>query len=314
MRIICGIENIEGKFRNPVITMGNFDGVHLAHKSIFDTVIERARAIDGESMVMTFEPHPIKVFQPTAILPLITSYDKKIQLIEEAGIDTLIRVRFSKEFANTSAQDFVTKILHHKIGMKEIVVGHDCSFGKNRQGNATLLQEMAKHLDFKVHIMDPMMVDGIPVRSTEIRRLIQDGQVKKAQTLLGRNYQIKGTVIRGRDRGGRLLGFPTANLMWKEELFPKVGVYAVLAKCQGKTYHAVANIGYSPTFGNKTLSIETHILDFSHDIYDQEIEIDFVDRLRDEKKFPNTQELAQQIKADIVRAREILGKLPNPKH
>jgi riboflavin kinase/FMN adenylyltransferase len=271
-------------------------------------VIERAKAIDGESMVMTFEPHPIKVFQPTAILPLITSYDKKIQLIEEAGIDTLIHVRFSKEFANTTAEDFVTNILHQKIGMREIVVGHDCSFGKNRQGDVALLQEMAKDLDFKVHIMEPMMVDGVPVRSTEIRRLIQEGQVKKAQTLLGRNYEIKGRVIRGRDRGGRVLGFPTANLMWKDELFPKIGVYAVLVNCQGKIYHGVANIGYSPTFGNKTLSIETHILDFNHHIYGQDIEIDFVDRLRDEKKFPNTQELAQQIRADIERAREILGK------
>lgn len=305
MEIINGIENIKGRFKNPVVTIGNFDGVHLAHRSIFEKVIEQARAIDGESIVMTFEPHPIKLFQPTVILPLITSYKKKIQLIEEVGISTLIHVDFTKEFANISARDFITEILCHKIGMKEIVIGHDCSFGKNRQGNATFLQEMAKDLGFKVHVMEPIKVNGIPVSSTRIREMIKDGQVKEAKRLLDRNYQISGNVIKGRDRGGRLLGFPTANLKWADELFPKVGVYAVLMKHKGITYQGVANIGYSPTFGNKTLSIETHILDFSHDIYDEVIEIGFVDRLRDEKKFSNAHELTEQIKIDIERARNL---------
>lgn len=305
MQVINGIENIKGRFKNPVVTIGNFDGVHLAHRSIFEKVIEQARAIDGESIVMTFEPHPIKLFQPTVILPLITSYKKKIQLIEEVGISTLIHVDFTKEFANISARDFITEILCHKIGMKEIVIGHDCSFGKNRQGNATFLQEMAKDLGFKVHVMEPIKVNGIPVSSTRIREMIKDGQVKEAKRLLDRNYQISGNVIKGRDRGGRLLGFPTANLKWTDELFPKVGVYAVLMKHKGITYQGVANIGYSPTFGNKTLSIETHILDFSHDIYDEVIEIGFVDRLRDEKKFSNAHELTEQIKIDIERARNL---------
>lgn len=305
MQVINGIENIKGRFKNPVVTIGNFDGVHLAHKLIFEKVIEQARAMDGESIVMTFEPHPIKLFQPTVILPLITSYKKKIQLIEEVRISTLIHVDFTKEFANISARDFITEILCHKIGMKEIVIGHDCSFGKNRQGNATFLQEMAKDLGFKVHVMEPMKVNGIPVSSTRIREMIKDGQVREAKRLLGRNYQISGNVIKGRDRGGRLLGFPTANLKWTDELFPKVGVYAVLMKHKGITYQGVANIGYSPTFGNKTLSIETHILDFSHDIYDEVIEIGFVDRLRDEKKFSNAHELTEQIKIDIERARNL---------
>ncbi|HIC91696.1 MAG TPA: bifunctional riboflavin kinase/FAD synthetase [Syntrophaceae bacterium] len=305
MEIINGIENIKGRFKNPVVTIGNFDGVHLAHKLIFEKVIERARAIDGESIVMTFEPHPIKLFQPTVILPLITSYEKKVHLIEKAGIGILIRVNFTREFANIPARDFVTEILCQKIDIKEIVVGYNCSFGKNRQGNATFLQEMAKDLDFKVHVMEPMKVNGIPVSSTKIREMIKDGQVKEVRRLLGRNYQIKGDVIKGRDRGGRLLGFPTANLKWTDELFPKVGVYAVLVKYKGVTYQGVANIGYSPTFGNKTLSIETHILDFNHDIYNEVIEIGFVDRLRDEKKFSNAQELTEQIKIDIQRARNL---------
>lgn len=311
MQVINGIENIKGRFKNPVVTIGNFDGVHLAHRSIFEKVIEQARAIDGESIVMTFEPHPIKLFQPTVILPLITSYKKKIQLIEEVGISTLIHVDFTKEFANISARDFITEILCHKIGMKEIVIGHDCSFGKNRQGNATFLQEMAKDLGFKVHVMEPIKVNGIPLSSTRIREMIKDGQVKEAKRLLGRNYQISGNVIKGRDRGGRLLGFPTANLKWTDELFPKVGVYAVLMKHKGITYQGVANIGYSPTFGNKTLSIETHILDFSHDIYDEVIEIGFVDRLRDEKKFSNAYELTEQIKIDIERARNLFKTEPD---
>jgi len=305
MEIINGIENIKGRFKNPVVTIGNFDGIHLAHRSIFEKVIERARAIDGESIVITFEPHPIKLFQPTVILPLITSYEKKIQLIEEVGVSTLIRIDFTKEFANISARDFIIEILCHKIGMKEIVVGYDCSFGKNRQGNANLLQEMAKDLGFKVHVMEPMKLNGTPVSSTKIREMIKDGQVKEAKRLLGRNYQIRGNVIKGRDRGGRLLSFPTANLKWTDELFPKVGVYTVLVKHKGTTYQGVANIGYSPTFGNKTLSIETHILDFNHDIYDEAIEIGFVDRLRDEKKFSNPEELTEQIKIDIERARNL---------
>lgn len=310
MEIIRGIEGISHRFNNPVLTIGNFDGVHLGHKAIFDKMIERVRAINGKSVAMTFEPHPIKVFQPTVILPLITSYERKIQLIAEIGIDILIHVNFTGEFAEISAKDFITEILCRKIGMKEIVVGYDCSFGKNRQGNVALLKEMAPFLGFEAHIVGPMEVNGTLVSSTKIRRLIMDGQIKEARRLLGRNYQIRGNVIRGRDRGGKMLGFPTANLKWTNELFPKMGVYAVLVRVGGCDYQGVTNIGYSPTFGNKTLSIETHILDFKGDVYNEVIDIDFVDRLRDEKKFSGPEELARQIKLDIEKARDIFQKEP----
>jgi len=305
MNIIYDLKELKRPLKNPVLTIGNFDGVHRGHLVLFDKVKERAKAIGGQSAVMTFEPHPIKVMKPGNGPPLITPTKQKLDLISNAGVDVIFCLTFTRQFASISAEDFVQDILADKLEIKEIVVGYDYTFGYKRQGNITLLQEMGDKLGFKVHVVDPVHLDDAPVSSTSIRELVQEGSLSEAKKLLGRDYQICGTVIKGKDRGGRLLGFPTANLKLIDELIPKVGVYAVTAVINDKIHYGVANIGYNPTFGNDALSVETHLLDFSEDILGKTIKVNFIQRLRDEKTFRNAKELSDQIAQDIKQARKL---------
>jgi riboflavin kinase/FMN adenylyltransferase len=308
MQVIRGIENITSPFKNAVLTIGNFDGVHLGHRQIFHRVAEAARDAGGVSIVFTFEPHPIRVVRPGGGPPLITLYDQKVELVESCGIDVLICAEFTLEFAKTPAREFITGLLVERIGMKEIIVGYDWAFGRNREGGVNLLLELGAQLGFQVCVIGPYAVNGTPVSSTRVRQLVSEGDVVLAGKLLGRPYQVKGQVIRGQDRGGRLVGFPTANLKLVDELWPKKGVYAVTIQHGGKTYKGVANIGHNPTFGENELSVETHILDFSGNLYDEVIRLNFIERLRDEKRFGGPQELHAQIAADIERARAILAR------
>jgi riboflavin kinase / FMN adenylyltransferase len=310
MELINHFDKIEKPFKNAVITIGNFDGVHLGHRALFHEVIEKADAINGTSIVMTFEPHPVRVLKQNGHLSLITVYEQKIELIENAGVDVLICVPFTKEFATISAKDFIQDVLLKSIGMKAIVVGKDYTFGKNREGDIDLLKTYANNLGFEVVVADWIQTSkNWPGRisSTRTRELVMAGKVDEAQKLLGRYYQIRGKVTSGRDRGGKLLGFPTANITLQNELCPKNGIYAVTVECSGKTYQGVANIGFSPTFDDHIFSVEVHILDFNENIYGQKIKINFVQRIRGEKKFSNLPELSDQIKKDIVRARNILS-------
>ena len=310
MKLIKHIDKIEKPFKNAVITIGNFDGVHIGHQALFHEVIEKADTIDGTSIVMTFEPHPVRVLKQNGHLPLITLYEQKIELIENLGIDVLICVPFTEEFAAISAKTFVEDILLKSIGMKAIVVGKDYTFGRKREGDIDLLQTYAKNLGFEVVVADWIQTSkNWPGRisSTRTRELVEEGKVDEAQKLLGRYYQIRGVVTTGRNRGGRLLGFPTANITLHDELCPKNGVYAVTVDSMGGIFQGVANIGYSPTFDDHVFSVEVHILDFNENIYGQKIRVDFVRRIRDEKKFSNISELSDQIKKDIVKARKTLS-------
>lgn len=305
MKLISSLEEIESPFPYAVITVGNFDGVHLGHQTLLKQVKEHAKETFGTSVVFTFEPHPIKVLKKQKI-PLITPFERKIELIAQLGIDVIICPPFTIEFSKISAREFVENILIKKIGMKEIIVGHDYAFGRGREGNIKLLKALGSELDFKVHIVEPVLVDNMAVSSTRIRKLIMEGKLEMVKILLNRYYQVSGEVITGHNRGGRLLGFPTANLRLVNEVFPKNGVYAVEVIFNDRIYKGVANIGFKPTFGNHILSVETHILDFNQDIYGKKIRLNFVKRLRDEKKFPSIEALAAQIKRDIKEAREIL--------
>lgn len=310
MKLIENIYNIKKPYKNAVITIGNFDGVHIGHQALFHEVIEKADAISGTSIVMTFEPHPMRVLKQNSHPPLITLYEQKSELIESSGIDVLICVPFSREFANISARAFVEDILLTRIGMKAIVVGNDYTFGKNREGNLDLLKTYAESHGFEVIAADWIQtLNGQPGRisSTRARKLIIAGDVSETKKLLGRNYQIRGVVKTGRNRGGRLLGFPTANINLHDELCPKTGIYAVTAEYKNKIYKGVANIGYSPTFDDNEFAVEVHLLDFTENIYGQKIRVNFVQRIRDEIKFSNISELSDQIKKDIVKAREILS-------
>ena len=305
MKVINSLEEIKKPFSKAVITIGNFDGVHLGHQSLFQKVKERAKIIKGTSIVITFDPHPVKVLTGKHI-PLITPLPRKLELIAAQGIEVTICLPFTKEFSQISAEGFVKEILIKKIGMKEIVIGYNYTFGRKREGNVELLKILGEKLGFKVHVIEPVMINGQIVSSSLVRELITAGQVDKVKDFLSRYYQVAGKVIPGHGRGSRLLGIPTANLSLINEVFPKPGVYAVEVIYQKNRYQGVANIGFNPTFGNNTLSVETHILDFNENIYDKTIKLNFIKRLRDEKKFKNVQDLATQIKKDIEVARKIL--------
>jgi riboflavin kinase/FMN adenylyltransferase len=311
MELVEDIEKISSPYKNAVVTIGNFDGVHVGHQALFHQVIEKADEIGGVSVAMTFEPHPLRVLTQNGHPPLITLHEQKVELIERSGLDVLICVPFTKEFASISARSFVKDLLVDRIGMKAIVVGKDYTFGKNREGNLDFLKELGSELDFKVFVLDWIKgASSMESRSssTIIRDLVMDGEMEKAQKLLGRHYQIRGTVERGRNRGGKLLGFPTANINLYDELCPKTGVYAVTVElADGRKFKGVANIGYSPTFDDHIFTVEVHILDFKENIYDQKIRVNFVHRIRDEKKFSGLSELSAQIKKDAENAHKLLS-------
>ena len=311
MKIIDHLDKIRGPFKNAVITIGNFDGVHIGHQALFHEVIEKAEVIDGTSIAMTFEPHPIRVLKQNGHPPLITLYEQKAELIERTGIDVLICVPFDKAFASMSADQFITHLLVKKLGMKAIVVGEDYSFGQNREGNIDMMKAYALDYGFEVIVANWIKASkGVADRisSTKIRELVMEGQMAKAEKMLGRNYQIRGRVVTGRDRGGKLLGIPTANINLHDELCPKTGIYAVTVEVEGRQHNGVANIGYSPTFEDHEFTVEVHILDFNANIYGEKIRVNFIKRIRDEIKFSNISELIDQIKMDIAAAREIFSK------
>lgn len=305
-RIIHDLAELQSPLRNPVLTIGNFDGVHRGHLALFERVKIRARAIGGVSVVMTFQPHPITIMKPEKAPLLITPTQQKLALIAQAGIHTLLCLRFDETFAAISAEDFVQDIVVDKIGVKELVVGYDYTFGHNRTGNIDLLRKMGKDLGFQVHVLQPVLMGKRIVSSTSIRELVRAGELAEAKKLLGRDYQIRGTVVKGKDRGGRLLGFPTANLELVDELTPKEGVYAVKVLIDDHLHNGVTNIGHNPTFGQGPLSVETHILDYSGDLLGQTIRVNFIHRLRAEKTYKDIEDLARQIDLDIKIAREIL--------
>ena len=307
MRLLHDLDNLPDQLRGGAVTIGNFDGVHIGHISLFQRVGKLAEKLRGESLVITFNPHPIKVLCPCNGPPLITPHEQKLQLIEKAGIDVFIVIEFSQKFAQMSAHDFVHKIIHEKIGARAIVVGPDYRFGHKREGDIPLLKQMGEVLDFEVQVVTDLTVNGREVSSSTIRKFVIAGDLKSARQMLGRDYQVAGQVAPGRDRGGRLLGFPTANLKLIDELTPGPGVYATEVFVDGNRYAGATNIGYSPTFDDHVFSVEVHILDFNENIYGQNIQVNFVKRIRDEEKFSNISELSDQIKKDIEKALKILS-------
>jgi riboflavin kinase/FMN adenylyltransferase len=309
MQLIHHLDEITTPFKNAVITIGNFDGVHIGHQALFYEVIERAHTVGGTSIAMTFEPHPLRVLKKNHTPPLITQFEQKAELIERSGLDVLICVPFTLEFASISAQSFVEDLLVRKIGMKVIVVGEDYAFGKNREGDIRLLNSLAPRLGYEVIETSLIRtIKGIAERisSTAIRDLVQAGEMQQACKMLGRHFQLRGPVVAGRDRGGKLLGFPTANLKIEEELCPRTGIYAVTVETRRGLHLGVANIGYSPTFDDRQFTVEVHILDFNEAIYGERIRINFVKRLRGEVKFASIDDLRHQIEKDIETARQIL--------
>jgi len=269
----------------------------------------RAAALDGTAVAVTFHPHPVRILNPAEGPPLLTVKPRKEELIAEQGMDLLLNIQFTRHFASLSAADFIAKILLRKIGLRELVIGYDQSFGSGREGGVDFILQTGRELGFPVHLVGPVLVEGLTVSSTRARQIIQAGQVDEVRAILGRPYQISGRVIHGHDRGERLLGFPTANLKSTNEVLPGGGVYAVRVILEGgKLLQGVTNVGTNPTFGDEELSVETFILDFDQDLYGRRIRVDFIARLRDERKFASLDDLTGQIKKDVALARKVLAQ------
>jgi riboflavin kinase / FMN adenylyltransferase len=308
MKIYRNIDEITEPFPNACVTIGNFDGVHLGHQRLFDVVEQRAYHSRGTSIAITFNPHPLQVLRPGGI-KLISNCEQKIELIAMSGIDVLIIIPFNKEFAATPAIQFVDEILIQRIGVKQLFVGYDYAFGKGRTGDITFLRQQGEEKGFSVTVIEAYYEDDILVSSTKVRELVTAGKMMETMKLLGRNYQIRGEVQRGKQRGGKEIGFPTANLhVDEEDLLPKYGVYVCQVICDGKSYGGVINIGFNPTFSENKLVAETHIFEFNQDIYGKPIKVNLLHFLRDERKFSGIEELAAQIARDVVQAKEVLGR------
>jgi len=307
MKIYTDLHQIKHPFPKPFVTIGNFDGVHLGHQILFSEVVNRAYSQQGTSVVITFNPHPLKVVRPEIGIKLISTYEQKVELIELANIDVLIVLPFTREFANTPAEKFVDEVLIGTIGVRELIVGYDYAFGRGRQGDIAFLKEQGRQKGFPVTVVEPFYVDDMLASSTKIRELVSQGRMRDVKKLLGRYYQIRGEVKMGKKRGGPLLGFPTANLYIDEEdLCPKHGVYVTQVIYDGKCYGGVLNIGYNPTFEGQHISAETHIFDFNQDIYGKPIKINLLRFLRDEQKFSGPEQLASQIALDVQEAKKVL--------
>lgn len=304
MKIVQWEKGYRSPYGVTILTVGNFDGVHVGHREIFHCVVEKANELKGTPAVLTFNPHPQHFFS-RGEPPLITDFERRAELIASCGIEVLFVAGRTKDFYEMSAEDFVTEVLVKSLKMKYIFVGHDFTFGKGRTGNIDLLMSLGRHLGFGVEEKAAVSVEGMIVSSTMVRNLVQAGNVAQAAKLLGREFSVKGPVIRGVGRG-RQLGFPTANIDYGATLMPPFGVYIVRVVVAGKHFWGVANLGDNPTFGAKKLSFEVYILDFDRDIYDTVIEVGFVDRIRDEIKFSNPEKLIGQIRDDIETARRII--------
>src|SRR6476619_683694 len=291
--------------------IGVFDGIHLGHQAVISTSARHAQEAGGTAVVITFDPHPAKVLRPEEAPHLLTSTQHKIALIRDLGVAHLLILRFDREFATTPPEEFVLELVRHSKPLREICVGHEWSFGKGRAGNLALLKKLGQTHHFDVIGIQPVKVNDTVVSSTAIRHSIEEGNLIKATQMLGREYTILGTVVRG-EQLGRKLGFPTANLSAHSEQFPPNGVYVVEARLAGTLYRGVANLGFRPTVaaGKPERLLELHLFDLDREIYGEEMEVRFVRYLRPEQKFADLEALKAQIAADVQQARESFSILP----
>ncbi len=310
MRIFHHINDFIG-CNNPVVTLGTFDGLHYGHLQIIEKLKKAAKEINGETVVITFSPHPrLVLFPDDNDLKLLSDQDEKIKLFENTGIDYLIMHPFTKEFSRLSTVEFVRDLLVNKLGTKKLIIGYDHRFGRNREGSLEQLKEFESVYGFEVLEIPKQEVDHIAVSSTKIRNALLAGEIKTANSFLGYPYHLTGTVIRG-SKLGREIGFPTANLKIedKHKLIPANGVYAIKAEIGGNVYTGMMNIGVRPTVDGKTLAIEAHLFNFSKDIYDKKISVYFIDKLREEQKFDSIDKLRKQLLEDREFALEILDQI-----
>ncbi len=294
------------RFPHPVVSIGNFDGVHVGHQEILRRVVQDAQARQGTSLVFTFHPHPLTVLRPEKPLPLILSLREKLLACAATGVRGVIVQHFTTTFSLLTAEAFVRHHLVEAIGVEKVIVGHNVSFGHNRTGQAETLLRLGDQYGFAVEIVGPVMAGSQEVSSTAVRAMLSTGDMPTVTRLLGRPYAVSGRVEKGFQRG-RTIGFPTANLRPRADLLLPNGVYAVRVGVGETDVPGVANVGMNPTFGGNTRTIEAHLFDFSADLYGQRVRVSFVEHLRGERKFSSIQELIQQIQQDAQQARTILA-------
>ena len=304
---IYNLEDITEFERDTVVTFGVFDGIHIGHQSVINTLLQRAAQGRLMSVLVGFYPHPLAFLSPERCPPILTPLPKRIEILQQFGIDKIIILNFDAQIATMSPEAFVEKVLLEKCRTKHVVVGYACQFGKNRAGNAQRLAEISEGYPFDVSIVPPTEINGAPVHSTRIRQALARGDLRWSAELLGRPYSLIGEVIHG-DGRGRQLGFPTANIDTRNQICPPNGVYAIRAKLEGKWLDGVLNIGTRPTFNALNFQVESYFFNFNETIYGKSVEIFFVEKIRSERKFPNLQSLVQQIQRDIMAAAEILAE------
>jgi riboflavin kinase/FMN adenylyltransferase len=308
MRILTGTEIFNKNFEDSVVTIGNFDGVHRGHKALLHHLKQQSARLGLPSVVVTFEPHPLALLAPEASPTLITTFQQKSSLIAEQGVDCLVVIGFTHAFSMLSAESFVRDVLCHSLGMRHIIIGHDYAFGRDRQGNYETLARMMGECRFTLEELAPVGTDELIFSSSLVRRTVSEGDVATAARILGRYHVVTGRVVHGRQLG-RELGFPTANIAPRNELIPHNGVYAVMVTVGGELYQGACNIGTNPTLGGGERSIEVFLLDFSGQLYEQELSICFVQRLRGERKFPDAESLIQAIRQDVEATRTVLASV-----
>lgn len=307
MRVIDNLHDYE-KPDYVAVTIGTFDGVHIGHQAILRRVVEDAKVNHGKSVLITFWPHPRFILNKDADkLKLLTTFDEKVKLVSDLGVDYLIKIAFTPSFSNLTADDFVRQILLDKVGTKKLFIGYDHHFGNNREGNIQFLQKNASSYGFVVNEIPKQEIDHIGVSSTKIRSTLESGETHLSSSLLGRNYSICGTVVDGNKRG-RSIGFPTANVKIAEiyKLLPSDGAYAVKAFVDGIEYLGMLNIGFNPTVNGTERTIEAHLFNFDADIYGEQITIEFVKLLRKEMRFEGVDALTDQLNKDKEMALSIL--------
>ena len=309
MKIIRYSKNIMLPKKKRYIALGVFDGVHLGHQKLIKLTVDKARKNDGISIIATFDPHPDIIIIPESNVFLLTTLEERINLIKDTNVDVFLIIKFNKMMSKMSPEDFISKILVDSLQVKEIFVGFNYKFGFRGKGNPDILREYSKIYKFKTHILEPIIANNTIISSTRIKDYIKSGEIGKAKKLLGHDITISGRVISGKGRGGKLLNFATANIETpSDKILPVNGVYLVEVKIDNEKYHGLMNIGFKPTFEEKQLTVEVHIINFGKDIYKKMIGINILQKIRDEKCFSHPNLLRKQIEEDISIAHKMIKK------
>jgi len=307
LKIIINFNAFSAKNKT-IATIGTFDGVHIGHQKIIDRLVKSAKRKNLDAVVLTFFPHPRMVLQKDANIKLINTINEKAQLFEKLGVDNLVVKKFTKQFSRLSAEDFVKQVLVNKLKIENIIIGYDHHFGRNRNANINDLRTFGKTYNFEVEEISVQDINEVAVSSTKIRNALNEGDIKTANTFLGYNFMLTGVVIEGKGLG-KNIGFPTANIFIEEsyKLIPKQGVYIVKSNIEGKNVFGMMNIGTNPTLGENKQSIEVHFFNFSKNLYNQNIQVGLLQRIRDEEKFNSLDNLKEQLKKDKQTALDFIA-------